>query len=53
MRNYIQDNSWDKLTAKRPREAAVAIVGHVNNRNPNISLLALTVRGSCVKMHSL
>ena len=27
----------------RPREAAVAIVSYVNHRNPNVSLLALTV----------
>lgn len=30
----------------RPREAAVAIVNLINNRNPNVSMLALTVRHS-------
>ncbi len=32
------------LTLSRPREAAVAIVNYVNHRNPNVSLLALSVR---------
>lgn len=27
-----------------PREAAMAIVGYVNHRNPNVALLALSVR---------
>ena len=27
----------------RPREAAIAIVGYVNHKNQNVSLLALTV----------
>ena len=31
------------LTEDSPREAAVAIVNYVNHRNPNVSLLALTV----------
>ncbi|MCJ1295132.1 hypothetical protein MMC34_006693 [Xylographa carneopallida] len=32
-----------------PREAAVAIVGYINHRNPNVSLLALTLLDICVK----
>ncbi|KAI9894191.1 MAG: hypothetical protein M1814_004045 [Vezdaea aestivalis] len=32
-----------------PREAAVAIVGFINHRNPNISLLALHLLDICVK----
>nr|POE48900.1 putative adp-ribosylation factor-binding protein c25h2.16c [Quercus suber] len=32
-----------------PREAAISIVGHVNHRNPNVSLLALALLDICVK----
>ncbi|KAF2144665.1 uncharacterized protein K452DRAFT_325174 [Aplosporella prunicola CBS 121167] len=32
-----------------PREAAMAIVSHVNSRNPNISMLALNLLDICVK----
>ncbi|KAI0402281.1 ADP-ribosylation factor-binding protein GGA2 [Xylaria palmicola] len=32
-----------------PREAAVAIVNYINSRNPNISLLALSLLDICVK----
>ncbi|KAF3934328.1 hypothetical protein ABW19_dt0209235 [Dactylella cylindrospora] len=32
-----------------PREAAVAIVGYINSRNPNVSLLALSLLDICVK----
>ena len=32
-----------------PREAAVAIVGYINHRNPNVSLLALSLLDICVK----
>ncbi|MCJ1360284.1 MAG: hypothetical protein MMC33_010288 [Icmadophila ericetorum] len=32
-----------------PREAAVAIVNYINHRNPNISLLALSLLDICVK----
>ncbi|MCJ1337151.1 hypothetical protein MMC09_002430 [Bachmanniomyces sp. S44760] len=32
-----------------PREAAMAIVNYINNRNPNISLLALSLLDICVK----
>ncbi|EWC45553.1 hypothetical protein DRE_05411 [Drechslerella stenobrocha 248] len=32
-----------------PREAAVAIVGHINGRNPSVSLLALSLLDICVK----
>ncbi|KAF8475680.1 VHS domain-containing protein [Kalaharituber pfeilii] len=32
-----------------PREAAVAIVNHINSRNPNVSLLALALLDICVK----
>ncbi|KAI9728461.1 MAG: hypothetical protein M1828_003863 [Chrysothrix sp. TS-e1954] len=42
----------DLINSKKgnaPREAAVTIVSHVNNRNPNISLLALTLLDICVK----
>lgn len=35
--------------ASSPREAAVAIVGYVNHRNPNVSLLALGLLDICVK----
>ncbi|EMC99640.1 hypothetical protein BAUCODRAFT_63239 [Baudoinia panamericana UAMH 10762] len=42
----------DLINAKRagaPREAAVAIVQYVNARNPNVSLLALSLLDICVK----
>ncbi|KAG7006038.1 hypothetical protein G7Y79_00016g040230 [Physcia stellaris] len=42
----------DLINSKKgnaPREAAVAIVNYVNNRNPNVSLLALTLLDICVK----
>lgn len=42
----------DLINAKKgtaPREAAIAIVTHINNRNPNISMLALTLLDICVK----
>ncbi|MCJ1410096.1 hypothetical protein MMC19_004181 [Ptychographa xylographoides] len=42
----------DLINSKKgnaPREAAVAIVGYVNHRNPNVSLLALTLLDICVK----
>ncbi|KAF2767094.1 VHS-domain-containing protein [Teratosphaeria nubilosa] len=42
----------DLINSKKggaPREAAVAIVGYVNHRNPNISLLALSLLDICVK----
>lgn len=42
----------DLINAKQggaPREAAVAIVGYVNHRNPNVSLLALSLLDICVK----
>lgn len=32
-----------RLTCFSPREAAVSIVNYVNHRNPNVSLLALSV----------
>lgn len=32
-----------------PREAAVAIVNYINHRNPNVSLLALSLLDICVK----
>ncbi|KAL8746121.1 MAG: hypothetical protein Q9190_001815 [Brigantiaea leucoxantha] len=32
-----------------PREAAIAIVGYVNHKNQNVSLLALTLLDICVK----
>ncbi|KIW02941.1 uncharacterized protein PV09_05987 [Verruconis gallopava] len=32
-----------------PREAAIAIVGYVNHRNPNVSMLALNLLDICVK----
>ena len=32
-----------------PREAAVAVVGYINHRNPNVSLLALSLLDICVK----
>lgn len=42
----------DLINAKQagaPREAAVAIVGYINHRNPNVSLLALSLLDICVK----
>lgn len=42
----------DTINAKKggaPREAAVAIVGFINHRNPNVSLLALSLLDICVK----
>ncbi|KAK3677185.1 ARF-binding protein [Recurvomyces mirabilis] len=42
----------DVINAKKggaPREAAVAIVGYINHRNPNVSLLALSLLDICVK----
>jgi hypothetical protein len=42
----------DTINAKKggaPREAAVAIVGYINHRNPNVSLLALSLLDICVK----
>ncbi|MCJ1381493.1 hypothetical protein MMC17_004604 [Xylographa soralifera] len=42
----------DLINSKKgnaPREAAVAIVGYINHRNPNVSLLALTLLDICVK----
>lgn len=42
----------DLINAKKgsaPREAAVAIVGYVNHRNPNVSMLALSLLDICVK----
>ncbi|POR34882.1 ADP-ribosylation factor-binding protein GGA2 [Tolypocladium paradoxum] len=32
-----------------PREAATAIVGYINHRNPNVALLALSLLDICVK----
>ncbi|KAI5235364.1 ADP-ribosylation factor-binding protein-like protein GGA1 [Aureobasidium subglaciale] len=42
----------DLINAKKgnaPREAAVAIVQYINHRNPNVSMLALTLLDICVK----
>lgn len=42
----------DLINAKKggaPREAAIAIVGFINHRNPNVSLLALSLLDICVK----
>src|ERR1700742_3899596 len=42
----------DLINSKRgtaPREAAVTIVGYINHRNPNVSLLALNLLDICVK----
>ncbi|KAI0997581.1 putative ADP-ribosylation factor-binding protein [Podosphaera aphanis] len=42
----------DLINSKKgnaPREAAMAIVNHVNHRNPNVSLLALNLLDICVK----
>lgn len=42
----------DLINSKKgsaPREAAVAIVNYINHRNPNVSLLALSLLDICVK----
>ena len=42
----------DLINAKKgsaPREAAVAIVSYINHRNPNVSMLALSLLDICVK----
>ncbi|QIX00129.1 hypothetical protein AMS68_005646 [Peltaster fructicola] len=42
----------DLINSKKgtaPREAAVSIVSYVNHRNPNVSLLALSLLDICVK----
>ncbi|KAA6408935.1 MAG: vhs domain-containing [Lasallia pustulata] len=42
----------DLINSKKgnaPREAAVAIVNYINHRNPNVSILALTLLDICVK----
>ncbi|KAL7620083.1 ARF-binding protein [Parahypoxylon ruwenzoriense] len=42
----------DLINSKKgtaPREAAVAIVNYINSRNPNVSLLALSLLDICVK----
>ncbi|KAI1170058.1 ADP-ribosylation factor-binding protein GGA2 [Nemania sp. FL0916] len=42
----------DLINSKKgtaPREAAVAIVNHINSRNPNVGLLALGLLDICVK----
>jgi ADP-ribosylation factor-binding protein GGA len=42
----------DLINAKKgsaPREAAVSIVAYINHRNPNVSLLALSLLDICVK----
>ncbi|KAK3690965.1 ARF-binding protein [Vermiconidia calcicola] len=42
----------DLINAKKgnaPREAAITIVGYINHRNPNVSLLALSLLDICVK----
>lgn len=42
----------DLINAKKggaPREAAIAVVGYVNHRNPNVSMLALSLLDICVK----
>jgi hypothetical protein len=42
----------DLINAKKgnaPREAAITIVGYINHRNPNVSLLALNLLDICVK----
>ncbi|KAK4549145.1 hypothetical protein LTR36_007602 [Oleoguttula mirabilis] len=42
----------DLINAKKggaPREAAIAVVAYVNHRNPNVSLLALSLLDICVK----
>ncbi|PNY29469.1 ADP-ribosylation factor-binding protein GGA2 [Tolypocladium capitatum] len=42
----------DLINSKKgsaPREAATAIVGYINHRNPNVALLALSLLDICVK----
>ncbi|KAI4120657.1 MAG: hypothetical protein LQ338_006858, partial [Usnochroma carphineum] len=42
----------DLINSKKgnaPREAAIAIVNYINHRNPNVSLLALSLLDICVK----
>ncbi|PHH69621.1 hypothetical protein CDD80_6610 [Ophiocordyceps camponoti-rufipedis] len=42
----------DLINSKKgsaPREAATAIVGYINHRNPNVALLALHLLDNCVK----
>ncbi|KAK5173060.1 ARF-binding protein [Saxophila tyrrhenica] len=42
----------DLINAKKgnaPREAAISIVGYINHRNPNVSLLALSLLDICAK----
>ncbi|XP_044715525.1 VHS domain-containing protein [Hirsutella rhossiliensis] len=42
----------DLINSKKgsaPREAATAIVGYINHRNPNVALLALNLLDNCVK----
>ncbi|KAL1871035.1 hypothetical protein VTK73DRAFT_2308 [Phialemonium thermophilum] len=42
----------DLINSKKgsaPREAAMAIVGYINHRNPNVALLALNLLDICVK----
>ncbi|KAI1656101.1 VHS-domain-containing protein [Daldinia decipiens] len=42
----------DLINSKKgsaPREAAVAIVNYINSRNPNVSLLAISLLDICVK----
>lgn len=42
----------DLINAKQgnaPREAAVAIVGYINHRNPNVAMLAINLLDICVK----
>lgn len=42
----------DLINSKKgnaPREAAIAIVNYVNHRNPNVSLLAISLLDICVK----
>ena len=42
----------DLINSKKgtaPREAALAIVGYINHRNPNVALLALNLLDICVK----
>lgn len=42
----------DLINSKKgsaPREAAVAIVGYINHRNPNVAMLALNLLDICVK----
>ncbi|ODA83421.1 hypothetical protein RJ55_01935 [Drechmeria coniospora] len=42
----------DLINSKKgstPREAAMAVVGYINHRNPNVALLALSLLDYCVK----